>query len=236
MPDRIIRDELKRSPRYRRLSSDTVRLLFIHLLLTVDSLGNCEASSIAVEDAMHRPIDSETAAKWLGELADADLIRLYQINGKPYLHVPRFRQRLRYVKRIHPRPPQEIECIEINELMNKVRLQTGDSQTTVRLESVEVKRSEEKRSKPFAPNAVAFDAPTGSWLGITNADFALWRAAYPALDIKRELAAAAAWVVANPKNRKANWRRFLTAWFARSQERAPAVVTATSSLKGKLAL
>lgn len=149
MPDRVIRDELMRSHRYRTLSSDTVRLLFFHLLLTVDSLGNGEATSTAVGDAMQRALDEPTAAKLLSELADAGLIRLYLVGGKPYLHIPRFRQRLRYVKGKHPRPPPEIECSEISVLCAKVRLQSDHSQTTVRLQSAEVKRSdvEVKRSE-----------------------------------------------------------------------------------------
>jgi hypothetical protein len=141
MPDRVIRDELLRSHRYRTLTSDTVRMLFMHLLLCVDALGNGEATTTAVCDAIGRPVDDPTVSKWLAELADCDLIRVYVVDGKRYLHIPRFRQRLRYLKGKHPRPPKEVECREIRELLQKVRLQSDHSQTTVRQEE---KRSEEK--------------------------------------------------------------------------------------------
>jgi len=149
MPDRIVRDELLRSHRYRTLSSDTSRLLFMHLLLSVDSFGNAEANNTAISDAVHRPLDDATVAKLLGELADADLIRLYQIDEKAYLHIPRFRQRIRYLNTKHPRPPESIECKEVKDMLAKVRLRAGE----VLPKTPEVKRREEKRSKALTATA-----------------------------------------------------------------------------------
>lgn len=147
MPDRIIRDELLRSHRYRTLSSDTARLLFMHLLLTVDNLGNTEAHATAIGDVMRHPLDEATVAKLLSELADSDLIRLYAIDGKAYLHVPRFRQRLRYLGAKHPRPPAPIECNEISEMCEEFGLKPGEIPAKARSKSREEKRSEEKRSE-----------------------------------------------------------------------------------------
>jgi len=140
MADRIIRDELTRSHRYRTLSSDTLRLLFVHMLLNVDSLGNMEADATSIGDMLHRYLDDTTAASMLAELADRDLVRVYNCGGKRYLHVPRFRQRLRYLHGKHPRPPVEIECNEIRVLIEKVGLKSG--RDPVKYGKSEVKRSE----------------------------------------------------------------------------------------------
>ena len=70
MADRVVRDELLRSHRYVTLSSDTCRLLFLHIILCADSLGNAEATTTALGIAMMRPVDEATAAKLLAELAD----------------------------------------------------------------------------------------------------------------------------------------------------------------------
>ena len=147
MPDRIVRDELLRSHRYVSLPTDTDRLLFIHLLLSADSLGNAEATGTALSLMMARPIDDILAAKLLAHLADCDLVRLYEVNEKRYVHIPRFRQRLRYLRGKHPRPPDKMECREIKELIEKVGPRSDYSRTTVRLQSAEVKRSEVKRSE-----------------------------------------------------------------------------------------
>jgi len=45
------------------------------------------------------------------------------------------------------------------------------------------------------------------------------------------LASAAAWLVANPKNVKSNYARFLTSWFKRAQDRAPRHPQAPAKVK-----
>jgi len=169
MPDRIIRDELLRSHRFVALSSDTVRMVFIAFVLCADDLGNAEATPTAIGIMLVRSVSEDTAAKWLSELADVDLVRVYESDGKRYVHLPRFRQRLRYSNGKHPRPPSNIECKEIRELAQKVRPRSGSSQTTVSPESAEVKRSEVKRSEPLTSTASTL--PAGF--------IAFW-AAYPA--------------------------------------------------------
>jgi hypothetical protein len=92
---------------------------------------------------MGRQIEQSTLAKWIAELDHVGIIRAYLVDDKQYVHIPRFRQRLRYIKGKHPRPPSEVECKEISSLLEKVRPQSDHSQTTVGRS--EVKRSEEKR-------------------------------------------------------------------------------------------
>jgi hypothetical protein len=69
--------------------------------------------------------------------------------------------------------------------------------------------------------AISFDFKLGQWNGIEVEDAVAWESAYPAIHVETELFRAAEWVKANPANRKSNWRRFLTNWFSRAQERAP---------------
>ena len=58
------------------------------------------------------------------------------------------------------------------------------------------------------------------FVGITAKDRAGWATAYPAVDVDRQLAAMHEWLVSNPeKSVKSKWRRFITNWLARSQER-----------------
>ena len=74
-----------------------------------------------------------------------------------------------------------------------------------------------KRSQPA--DSIRW-TPAGGWEGITDADRAAWRVAYPACDLARELAAAGEWLRSNPeKSRKSRWRAFLTRWLSRSQDR-----------------
>jgi hypothetical protein len=62
--------------------------------------------------------------------------------------------------------------------------------------------------------------PATGWQGITDADKARWRAAYPSCDLDRQLAAMDAWLRANPtKAIKRNFGAFITNWLSRSQAR-----------------
>jgi hypothetical protein len=67
------------------------------------------------------------------------------------------------------------------------------------------------------PNSLVFNL---KWDGITDADKAAWKAAFPACDIESELLRMIEWIKANPeKGIKSNYRRFITNWLSRSQDR-----------------
>jgi hypothetical protein len=65
----------------------------------------------------------------------------------------------------------------------------------------------------------SFSFENKSFEGILPEDMARWSAAYPAVDIQGDIRRAAEWLLANPDKRKRNCRRFLTNWFARTQEK-----------------
>ena len=76
-----------------------------------------------------------------------------------------------------------------------------------------------RRARSRPAGGIRWDADAG-WQGITEADAAEWRLAYPACDLPAEFARATAWLRANPtKAHKSNWRRFLVAWLTRSQDK-----------------
>jgi len=77
-------------------------------------------------------------------------------------------------------------------------------------------------AKHEKPKAIALDN-SGNWLNITDDHRNLWNSAYPAVNLDSELPAAAAWIIANPANRKSNYLRYLTNWLKRSQDKAPRV-------------
>ncbi len=151
MPDRMIRDELIDSDRYCELSTDTARILFVHLILLADDCGNVDAGDRFIRRrALPSAPDGLAVAKILSELADQDLIRLYQVDGKQYAHIPRFRQRLRSIKRGHPRPPASIECKEIKQMIANLsdKWPTNDGQQSDICQTLVAEgRKEEKEEK-----------------------------------------------------------------------------------------
>jgi hypothetical protein len=107
MPSRMIRDTLLGSDRFLGLPDNTARMCFVACMLTADDRGNLEASPGALV-RLWRDFGVDSNAKAVSTsqfLADQDLIRLYQVDGKQYIHVPRFGQRMRSFKRACPASP-----------------------------------------------------------------------------------------------------------------------------------
>lgn len=65
---------------------------------------------------------------------------------------------------------------------------------------------------------IVFD---GSSFQNLNGQLKVWKEAYPAIDVEAEIKKAAAWLMANPKNKKSQYARFLNNWFSRAQDKAP---------------
>lgn len=79
--------------------------------------------------------------------------------------------------------------------------------------------SDKPNSKPKKGDSISW-SPEEKFTGITEEDRDEWKKAYPACDINSELAKANQWLISNPaKARKKLWRRFITGWLSRSQER-----------------
>lgn len=105
----------------------------------------------------------------------------------------------------------------------------------------DTEKKEDSEGKPSSSSSaadqrqeIAFDFTNEYWLGITPERIAAWEAAYPALTITTELAAAGQWLVANPKNVKSNYLRFLVNWLKRAQDKArPASTTNGGKPHGK---
>jgi len=72
-----------------------------------------------------------------------------------------------------------------------------------------------KQSKP----KIAFNFETEEWENLSEKDQKAWAIAYPACEIGTELERAKQWLLSNPEKRKKNYRRFITNWLSRSQER-----------------
>ncbi len=78
-------------------------------------------------------------------------------------------------------------------------------------------------ASPPKQSKSTFDYSTGLFNGLSAEMLAAWREAYPAIDVRQEIAKAKAWLLANPKNRKSNIERFLTNWLTKAQDNAPRI-------------
>lgn len=99
------------------------RWLLVIIMLSADDIGLFEATEFKL--ARRADINRDIASRLLQMLADADLVRLYQVNGKRYGFIPKFRQRVQIKSTKHPLPPRglmedDFDAInKINDLASK---------------------------------------------------------------------------------------------------------------------
>jgi len=66
---------------------------------------------------------------------------------------------------------------------------------------------------------IDFNFTTKLWNNIADEDISMWGETYPACDIDIELRRMREWLLANPEKRKHRYRRFITNWLTRSQDK-----------------
>lgn len=90
------------------------------------------------------------------------------------------------------------------------------------LDSDSEKKEAKASSSPKPKSApVMFDFETGDFSGISETRIEKWKAAYPAINVQQEITKSAEWLIANPKNRKSNYPKFINGWLCRAQDKAP---------------
>ena len=108
VPDRLLRDELWLSDRFLDLPTDSCRVSFIRMISEADDFGNLEGGVKRLFRMLSvcTQIKTEAAvAATLGSLIDSDLIRAYQVDGRDFVHLPRFKSKRWYVARKVPASP-----------------------------------------------------------------------------------------------------------------------------------
>jgi hypothetical protein len=156
MPNRIVREALLDSDRWLGLRDNTARVCFLAAMLKADDLGNLEGTDARLR-RLWRDYGVETdnkVALVLQELADTDLVRVYDVDGKRYLHIPRFRQYIRHIRQRHPASPWD-DTEKIQRVAEKTQCERNADEVREQCEGIadearthpEEKRREEKQKK-----------------------------------------------------------------------------------------
>jgi len=118
------------------------RLLFIALLNQSDDQGNllCSLKQIKIHAFPYDNFNNDQIVTWLMECVSQDLLRLYVINGKSYLHITNFNK---HQKINRPSPAQHPIFIE-SSLNNHILLTEHSQRKEGRKEGKEMREKERK--------------------------------------------------------------------------------------------
>src|SRR5258705_12401690 len=139
----LIRD-YTHSEKVQRLST-AAEVLFVRLLMKADVAGNFYANPELIKSLcfpLKTNVRTADIVRWLNELstsalstygpgkstsANTALLRMYEVDGKPYLHIYGYGQKLKYAKEKFPRPPAEVEVEDKTEKGSEQNIRTHDS-------------------------------------------------------------------------------------------------------------
>lgn len=145
MPSRMIREGLLDSDPLAQ-AGELAEVLFTRLMLVADDYGRFDGRVTVICRRcwpLGGPNEQDVAAR-LASLARVGLVTVYQAEGKPFICIPKFNQRLRLkTKSKYPDPPETPTAPVI-------RQPDAGQVTDTRRPEVEVKRSEE----PLPPSVV----------------------------------------------------------------------------------
>jgi len=105
MPNRVIREGFLDSDPINALSEEAQNF-FIRLMLVVDDYGRFDGRPQTIKSRCY-PLDNKTAAtvrKLLSIVCQAKLVTLYEVEGKTYIQLEKFNQRLRQKREKWPNP------------------------------------------------------------------------------------------------------------------------------------
>ena len=81
-------------------------------------------------------------------------------------------------------------------------------------------------------DSISFDSE--SFHGISEKDLQDWKVAYPHVDLRKELAKQVQWLKSNPgRAGKTNWRKFITNWLGKEDEKSMNRIAYSSSSQSK---
>lgn len=83
-------------------------------------------------------------------------------------------------------------------------------------------------------NKIEYNFDDKEFHNITKEDKELWNKAYPACDIDMELLKMSDWLLSNPDKRKTQYRRFITNWLSRTQDKGGTKLTRDEKRKKEL--
>ena len=110
MPNRVIKESIKRSPQIDSLTWFE-EVLFYRLVVTVDDYGCTDGRITVVKHDLFptkESITNKAIEQALNQLEKCGLIDLYEVDGLPYIHLRTWdkHQRIRNKNRKYPPPPE----------------------------------------------------------------------------------------------------------------------------------
>ncbi len=245
MPNRILKESICRSEEIDSLSWFQ-EVLFYRLIVICDDFGRFDGRTKIIKDSCFplKSVTEKDIEKALDKLSAVGLVKIYEVQGKPYLQLVTWaeHQRIRNQKSKYPECSSDLQivkkdckengadCSQLKSIDNNCCQLSADDNNCVRnpIQSESNPNtnpnvcSEQKQSEPPPESAViTLELNTGEEYPIFDKDIAAWKELYPSVDILQELRKMKGWIISNPKRKKTKGGilSFVNRWLAKEQDR-----------------
>lgn len=217
---RMIRSDVSKSKKIASLSKDSI-ILFLMIIPHLNAHGKMNGSPYHIKGEVVPRLEFFTVPlieKCLKEITEKTSLKWFQFDGLFYI------QSIKWAEHQELRDDRKGSDL----LPDYSRTTPGQVRPEVEVE-VEVKEEVQVEVRGGAPTEkTSFDAVAGKFK-IFDSKLSTWKEKFPVIDVPQEIAKAEAWLLANPKNVKSNYDRFLVNWFSRAQDRKPAAGGGTTA-------
>ena len=227
MPNRILKESICRSEEIDSLSWFE-EVLFYRLIVTCDDYGRYDGRAKVIKGTCFplKDITEKDIDKALSKLSAVGLVKIYEIQEKPYLQLITWgeHQRIRNQKSKYPEYDPKCDI-----------LLTIDSKR--QQEQANDSNCEQNQSEQVEPPVITLLLNTGEEYGISQSNVYEWSELYPAVDIMQCLRNMKGWLLANKSKRKTirGINKFIITWLQKEQDKGgtrgykPVVSQATTS-------
>ena len=227
MTNRILKESICRSEEIDSLSWFE-EVLFYRLIVTCDDYGRYDGRAKVIKGTCFplKDITEKDIDKALSKLSAVGLVKIYEIQEKPYLQLITWgeHQRIRNQKSKYPEYDPKCDI-----------LLTIDSKR--QQEQANDSNCEQNQSEQVEPPVITLLLNTGEEYGISQSNVYEWSELYPAVDIMQCLRNMKGWLLANKSKRKTirGINKFIIKWLQNEQDKGgtrgykPVINQATTS-------
>lgn len=213
-----IYNEIIDDPKLSRIDGETFRV-FIYLLALASEQNNEGRINMSIDDVAWRVrIEKELITNAITILQSKGIVT--QENG--YINISNWKKRQFTSDNVGARVRryrEKMRNVTCNVTGNVIDTDTDTDTEIYKSAASENPSQPNATKKKPKTQSINFNFETRTWENIEPGDIEPWTEAYPACDVSVELNAMREWLLANPNKRKVNYRRFITNWLSRQQQR-----------------
>ena len=242
MPNRILKESICRSEEIDSLSWFE-EVLFYRLIVTCDDYGRYDGRAKVIKGTCFplKDITEKDIDKALNKLASVGLVKVYEVQQKPYLQLVTWgeHQRIRNQKSKYPEYDSDCDILLTIDSNSRQKRANDNNcgQNQAQVKSSHDTVVELKQPEQVEPPVITLLLNTGEEYGISQSNVYEWSELYPAVDIMQCLRNMKGWLMANKSKRKTirGINKFIITWLQNEQDKGgtrgykPVINQATTS-------